>query len=279
MAGRMFRFRARTGGGLRALPRGDTALICARCHHFAAAPGATLCHRCLGDSSEPVPAFGSSPGLWLRSPVGLGWAAAVLLGVVIAADLFAVCADLIQYDAAGALADGEPSAAAFRRAERADSLLAAAAGAQAVALVACAVVYLCWFQRVRANAQVFNPFGHSRSPGWAIGGWFVPVVNLWFPRRITLDIWDASTPWGTTRSHALVNAWWTLWLASLFADRLATTGGGDTEGAAQVRDGALRMVFSDSLDIAAAVLAVLLVVRLTRMQHEKAMAGAAPAAL
>ncbi|MEU9388194.1 DUF4328 domain-containing protein, partial [Streptomyces sp. NPDC048279] len=152
-----------------------------------------------------------------------------------------------------------------------------AAGAQAVSLVSCAVVYLCWFQRVRANAQVFSPAGHRKSPGWAIGGWFVPVVNLWFPRRITLDIWDASSPWGTNRSHALVNAWWTLWLASLFAGRAVTTG--DTGGAAQARDDALAALVSDALDIAAAVLAVLVVVRLTRMQHEKALAGAVPPAL
>jgi hypothetical protein len=253
-------------------------LICARCHHFAAAPGSTLCHRCLGDSPEPAPAFGGTPGLWLRSPVGLGWAAVVLLGVVVAADLFAVWADFKQYDATGALADGETGAAAFRRADRADSLYGVAAGAQAVSMVGCVVVYLCWFHRVRANAQVFNPFGHSKSPGWAIGGWFVPVANLWFPRRITLDIWDASSPWGTTRSHTLVNAWWALWLASLFAGRAATSDYGDSGGAAQVRDGALRMLISDSLDIAAAVLAILVVVRLTRMQHEKAMAGSAPAA-
>ncbi|MFD3588666.1 DUF4328 domain-containing protein [Streptomyces sp. NPDC058683] len=258
---------------------GGTVLICARCHHFAAAPGAALCQRCLGASSEPVPVFGSAPGLWLRSPVGLGWAAAVLLGAVVAADLFAVCADLLQYDATSALADGETGAAAFRRADRADALSGLAAGAQAVSLVSCAVVYLCWFQRVRANAQVFNPFGHRKSPGWAIGGWFVPVVNLWYPRRITVDIWDASSPWGTTRSHALVNAWWTLWLASLFAGRTVTSGNGATGGAAQARDDALGTLVSDTLDIAAAVLAILVVVRLTRMQHEKALAGAAPAAL
>jgi Domain of unknown function (DUF4328) len=255
-------------------------LICARCHHFAAAPGATLCHRCLGDSPEPVPAFGSTPGLWLRSPVGLGRAAAVLLGTVVAADLFAVWADLLQYDATGALADGETGAAALRRADRADELLGISTSAQGLSLVACVVVYLCWFHRVRANAQVFDPLGHAKSPGWAIGGWFVPVGNLWIPRRITLDIWDASSPWGTTRSHTLVNSWWALWLASLFADRVATTGyGDDADGAAQLHDGALRLVFSDALDIAAAVLAILLVLRLTRMQHEKAMAGAAPAGL
>ncbi|MFC9283409.1 DUF4328 domain-containing protein [Streptomyces collinus] len=44
----------------------------------------------------------------------------------------------------------------------------------------------------RANAEVFAPSKHTKSRGWAAWGWFCPVVNLWFPRRITLDIRDAS---------------------------------------------------------------------------------------
>ncbi|WP_052768562.1 DUF4328 domain-containing protein [Streptomyces humi] len=253
-------------------------MICARCHHFAAAPGAALCHRCLGESPDPRAVFGGSPGLWLRSPVGLGRAAAALLGVVVATDLFALGAGFLRYDATGDLAAGATGAEVFDRADRADALYALAASAQAVTTVACVIVYLCWFHRVRANAQVFDPLGHSLKPGWAVGGWFVPLVNLWFPRRITCEIWDASAPWGTTRSHALINAWWTTWLGSLLIGRLARSDRGDAEGAAWAHADAGEMLVSDTFDIAAAVLAILLVVRLTRMQHEKATAGTAPAA-
>ncbi|SEE69018.1 DUF4328 domain-containing protein [Streptomyces sp. Ag109_O5-10] len=254
-------------------------MICARCHHFAAAPGTTLCHRCLGDPPAPVPAAGSTPGLWLRSPVGLGWAAAVLLGAVVAADLFAVWANFLRYDVMGDLVDGETGAAVFLRADRADALVRLAAQAHAVSMVACVIVYLCWFQRVRANAQVFDPLRQSMSPRWAIGGWFVPIASLWFPRRITLDIWDASSPRGAARSHRLVNAWWTLWLVALFAGRLASTESDDDLGVAWDQAVSVELLIAHALDLAAAVLAVLLVVRLTRMQHEKAMAGTAPVAV
>ncbi|MFE9498788.1 DUF4328 domain-containing protein [Streptomyces collinus] len=36
---------------------------------------------------------------------------------------------------------------------------------------------------------------HTNSRGWAICGWFCPVVNLWFPRRVALDTWDAGAAW------------------------------------------------------------------------------------
>lgn len=279
--------RGRLGEGSRArLHRfvpGGPAVLCARCQHFAAAPGGTLCTQCAVAEAPPagpaVPPFAGAPRAWLRSPVGLGRAAAVLLGLVIAADLFAVWADLVMLDVMGDFADGAYGANAARRADDADALNAVAGVVQTAALLTSAVVFVCWFHRVRVNAEVFDPFGHRMKRGWAIGSWFTPVVNLWFPRRIALDIWDASSPWGAPRSHGLVNAWWTLWLASLFVDRAASSQYRGAETSQEGHDAAVTTLFSDALDIAAAVLAILVVLELTRMQHRKALAGPVPAAV
>ncbi len=210
---------------------------------------------------------------YLRSPIGLGRAAAALLGLVIAVDLFAVYADLVLYDVTGDLMDGASGGAVTRRLDDANSLNSVAAGVQAGSLVVCAIVYLCWFVRVRANAGVFDPNAQSMKPWWAVGGWFVPFVNLWYPRRITRDIWDASSPVGARTSYLLVNAWWTLWIVSLLADRVGSAQSGDADTADGIHAGAYALMISDTLDIAAAALAIALVLRLTRMQHEKALAG------
>lgn len=213
---------------------------------------------------------------WLRSPVGLGKAVAVLLGVVVAVDLFAVYADLTMYDVMGSLAnDGDDYDAYLRDADHADSLYVAAGYLRSASFVATTVVYLVWFLRVRVNAEVFNPFGHSKKRVWAGWGWFVPFVSLWFPRRIMLDIWDASSPAGTRAPHGLVNTWWTLWLVALFTSRDQFTGYDRAETAGEIQDAAAMMLLSDLTDIAAAVLAILVVLRLTRMQHEKALRGPA----
>ncbi|MFF4348141.1 DUF4328 domain-containing protein [Streptomyces sp. NPDC001530] len=226
--------------------------------------------------SQSAPPFTSPHGTaWLRSPVGLGKATAVLLGVVIAADLFGIWADITMYDVTGALADGDIGEGVQRRADRADSLYSAAGYAQTITLVAAVVVYLIWFLRVRVNAEVFNPFGHSKARGWAGWGWFVPVVNLWFPRRVMLDIWDASTPTGTRGSHGLVNAWWTLWIVGLIANRAGFTEYRKAETALELHDATSKVMFADVVDIAAAVLAILVVLRLTRMQNETALRGPA----
>ncbi|MGV9246157.1 DUF4328 domain-containing protein [Streptomyces sp. NPDC003710] len=249
-------------------------MICSRCHRFAAAPGGTLCTQCVTAPEATAQPFAAAPVARLRSPVGLGRATAVLLALVAATDLFAIGADVVMYNVSGDLADGASGDAVSRRADRADALYAAAGVVQTVALLACIVVFLCWFYRVRVNAEVLSPSGHTKGRGWAIGGWFTPIVNLWFPRRITLDIWDASSPWGAPRPHGLVNAWWTLWVISLVADRAAFSAYRGADTAPELHSAARQMLISDAVDIAAAALAILVVLRLTRMQHEKALDGA-----
>ncbi|MER5194912.1 DUF4328 domain-containing protein [Streptomyces sp. NPDC002755] len=210
----------------------------------------------------------------LRSPVMLARAAAALLGLVIAADLFALWADFVMFDVTADIAAGSLGEA--DRARHADRLFDLAGHAQTVALLACVIVFLCWFHRVRVNAEVFRPDGHSKSRGWAVGAWFTPIVNLWYPRRIALDIWDASspgTPWGRPRPHGLLNAWWAMWIVSLLADRAGFRSYRKAGTAAEIHDATFQVIFADMADIAAAALAIAFVLRLTGMQNEKALRG------
>ncbi|MFD8420623.1 DUF4328 domain-containing protein [Streptomyces sp. NPDC059466] len=209
----------------------------------------------------------------LRSPVGLGKATAALLGLVVATDLFAIWADRRMRDVASALVDGRTGEGIRHEADQADSLYSVAGYAQTGALLATIVVFLVWFHRARVNAEVFDPFGHSQGRGWAVGGWFVPVLNLWRPRRIMLDIWDASIPQGSRITHGLVNLWWALWLTSLLADRVSMAEHRGARTALEIQHAAGQAVFADAADIAAALLAILVVLRLTRMQNEKAHRG------
>ncbi|MFH8934010.1 DUF4328 domain-containing protein [Streptomyces griseosporeus] len=226
---------------------------------------------------RPTPPYSAPPGAWLRSPAALGRATVVLLGLVIATDLFACYADWLEMDVTGDLADGVTGTDVIDRADRADALYGIAGIAQGVALVATAVVYLCWLWRIRVNAEVFDASGHRMKRGWTIGAWFCPVVNLWFPRRIVADSWDASAPWGSRSGHAPVNAWWTLWLLSLLGDQYAERSYRQAEAAAELREATTTMLFSDCLDIVAAVLAIVVVVLLTRMQERKVRSGELPA--
>lgn len=225
----------------------------------------------------PTPPNAAPPGARLRSPAALGRATTVLLGLVIAADLFACYADLLERDVTGDLADGVTGADVIDRADHADALYSIAGFAQGGALVATAFVFLCWLWRIRVNAEVFDASRHRLKRGWTIGAWFCPVVNLWFPHRIVTDNWDASAPWGSRSGRTPVNAWWTLWLVSLFVGRFADSESRHAQMADDIHEAAGTMLFSDLLDIAAAALAIVMVVQLTRLQERKVLSGELPA--
>ncbi|MGW2211099.1 DUF4328 domain-containing protein [Streptomyces sp. NPDC001781] len=210
-------------------------MICASCHSNEAVTGETRCARC----APAVPFV--PPGPPLRSPGGLGRAAVLMLGLVGAGDAVGIWADLAK-----------PSS----------PVGSGLAVAQGVLLLATAVVYLCWLWRVRVNAEVLDASSQSRARWWTIVGWFVPFVNLWFPRRIVLDAWDASAPQGRPSGHGLVDLWWTAWVVDLIVDRLL-----------RVESGAGMLAVADGVDLVAAVLAAAVVLRLTRMQNERALRG------
>ncbi|MER5300509.1 DUF4328 domain-containing protein [Streptomyces lasiicapitis] len=228
----------------------------------------------------PPPPSAPGPGAWLKSPVGLANGTVALLGVGIATDLFSLWAGGGVFGVVSDLIDGGLGTVTEDRADRADSLYAASGVFQVAALVGTAVLFLCWFRRVRVNAEVFAPDGHSMSRGWAVGAWFVPVANLWFPRRVAVDIWDASSegrwlPGGDPQAgrRTLLNAWWTLWITSSVFGWIASQQYRKAEEPEKIKNAVVSLMASDLLSIAAAVLAILFVRRLTAMQGAKARSG------
>lgn len=82
-----------------------------------------------------------------------------------------------------------------------------------------AVVFLSWLWRARRNAERLFARRHRLSIGWVIGAWVCPIVNLWFPRTIMIDVVRAADPRSPNKKqrgpgNGLVNAWWSAMLLS-----------------------------------------------------------------
>jgi hypothetical protein len=87
-------------------------------------------------------------------------------------------------------------------------------GAEAPALVmslVTGIVTIIWLYRARTNVEGMRY--QRRKKGWAIGGWFCPVVNLWFPLQIVEDVARADNPPDRPNAGAPIRyAWWACWL-------------------------------------------------------------------
>lgn len=94
-------------------------------------------------------------------------------------------------------------------------------GLAVIATIAALLTTTWWLQSVRDIARWHNP-GHPerRSAFWVPMGWFVPIVELWFPYQVVAD---ASR--GVGSKVKTLWPWWIAWLALVLFNYLSTAGG------------------------------------------------------
>ncbi|MGA5441898.1 DUF4328 domain-containing protein [Streptomyces sp. EMB26] len=215
----------------------------------------------------------------LRSPIGLAHAVTALLAFVIVADVLGFGAAAYMMSVMGDVASGGAGDVGLGAVDRAVWAVGMTTSMYMLGLLGTATLFIIWFHRVRHNAEVFAPDVQRRTPGWAIGGWFIPFANLFIPRGIAKDVLRASQPdpyASEVRHQGLLNAWWGMWIASNIFDRFATDRYDEASDPQAIHDAAGWLMTGSVLDLVSAVLALLFVRRLTAAQNDKAMARRQP---
>jgi hypothetical protein len=84
--------------------------------------------------------------------------------------------------------------------------------------LATAILFLVWVNRANKNARALGAQGMQFTPGWCVGWFFVPIMNLFKPFQAIREIFQASDPrsdatnWKLAGSSGVVGLWWGLWL-------------------------------------------------------------------
>lgn len=152
-----------------------------------------------------------------------------------------------------------------------------AAVGQLVAYVTAIIGFLVWFRRAYRNTAGLGASGMRFRPGWAVGAWFVPFLNLWRPKQISNDIWRASDPglpreatgWQGNEVHGLVHWWWALWIVAGLSGNVSTRVYLNAETLSEQLDASAVAIIADVGFVASAVLAMLVVRAITIRQEER----------
>jgi hypothetical protein len=98
---------------------------------------------------------------------------------------------------------------------------------QVVLQLVTVIAFLVWFHRSHRNLSALGNERLKYTPGWAVGGFFVPFLNLVRPLQVMREIWHGSDPAGYRRdtdpemapaardaqpTPPLVGLWWALFL-------------------------------------------------------------------
>jgi hypothetical protein len=134
-----------------------------------------------------------------------------------------------------------------------------------------AVFFCIWLYRAYGNLRAFNPWSRpDYSPGWAVGSFFIPFVNLVVPYRAVREVWQKSQPpdplLPPSDTPASFPLWWMFWLLALFAARISMR--------ASFRDdvpestATMISIVAGALSIVAAVFAYVVVDAIDKRQEE-----------
>jgi hypothetical protein len=149
--------------------------------------------------------------------------------------------------------------------------------------LATAVVFLLWLHRVRRALADLGVQGLRFSPGWTVGAFLVPGLNLvWAPQAV-YEVWRASDPgpaaparvWPAALGPWIV-AWWVLLVLAVLADPLPRRLAAGALEDVTLGRATLVLVGGQLLEIAAAALAVVVVRAIGRRQEARFGLGDVP---
>ena len=218
----------------------------------------------------------------MKPLAGCAVAAYVGLAIVVSIDAVSMWHNVAAIRFLAAIKRGGPID--LERAQEMDAFAAVMEYVALAALLAAAAAFCLWFHRAHANLRAAGLPRMKYGSGWAIGGFFVPVLNLVRPYHVMCEVWAGTTylagiarvrSWEIATPSPLIGRWWELFLAatalaylSVIAERIGM--------AWSATQGAWVSILSCVLHIGAALAAVTIVRRVTELQDRAAEAADEP---
>jgi len=149
----------------------------------------------------------------------------------------------------------------------ADNMVAGAVNGHVLINLVLLILLIVWAWRATKNLQTWGAPLKWR-PGWAIGGWFIPIGMLWIPYQVVRDAWRLA-PGGETGSADQKNGFWLFgflaWWGSMILLRI---GGVEQETTSAMRNSDVIGGFGALLGSASAIAILVAIGQISRRQDQ-----------
>lgn len=140
-----------------------------------------------------------------------------------------------------------------------------------------AVCFAVWIVRAHRNVRAMGARALTTTPGWAVGSFFIPILNLFRPYQAMRDLLQASrdpAKWRSAPGSPVLPLWWALWLISYVVHRIAfQMVRGDNPGRTNLIEGTKFMIGGELLDIALCLAAMGVVLMVAKAQSASTAGG------
>ncbi|MBI4587092.1 MAG: DUF4328 domain-containing protein [Planctomycetes bacterium] len=148
------------------------------------------------------------------------------------------------------------------------------------------VLFFVWFHRVYRNLPALGAKVLKQTPGWAVGWFFVPIMNLFKPYLAAKEIHLHSDPkdgrssqeesWKSGSSTTYLGWWWGFWLASEFLSQASLRSYLKADTIEELIAASWVSIVSDGFDIFSSGLTILFIKVIDSHQEEKSLRGLSP---
>ena len=150
-------------------------------------------------------------------------AVVIAIGAVMVGELLTVYAETNLLRVTSALAAGTAGPA---EAQAHDELSVPIYLLYLLLYVIAGILFLVWVYRSNKNLHQMGMTDMQFVPGWAVGWWFVPFINLFRGHTIVKELWEGSHSQTLQVSDAkkapkLLDYWWAGWLISGILARIS----------------------------------------------------------
>ena len=218
--------------------------------------------------SKPLPQFSS-----LR---GLSSAVVITFGLLLLVTIGAIISDIFQIELLNRIAVG--SFVTPAEAEANDNRQALFGRLYFLVNIIVIILFLTWISNAHRNLRSLGAEGLRWSPGWAVGGFFIPFASLAIPYMATKEIWKASAPdhqqfkmegWKHLSPTPALGWWWGLFIFAGFWGQALLRGYAGAETIGELQDYAVTVLISDIVLVPAIILAMFMVWSINRRQEQR----------
>lgn len=124
------------------------------------------------------------------------------------------------------------------------------------------IAFLKWIHRANSNSHGFGARNMKFSPGWSVGYYFIPFLNLYRPYQAMGEIWKVSknpADWQNESRSPILSWWWALWIISGFFGQISLRMSMAANTVSSLKESTAMSIVSAVVDIPLCIVGVSLV--------------------
>jgi hypothetical protein len=138
-----------------------------------------------------------------------------------------------------------------------------------VVFIVTTVAFAKWIHRANLNSRGFGAKDMRFTPGWAVGYYFIPILNLVRPYQAMKEIWKISgnpRDWQNEKDSPILPIWWTLWILSAIVGQVAFRISMRAETLDEMKTSTIFGILTSLVDAPLILVALLLTSRISKRQ-------------